>query len=64
MSKLFAEDLDHDGLVAALDPVFAAYAAERLPGERFGAFVIRAGFVAQTVNGLDFHTDAGARRTA
>jgi sulfite reductase (NADPH) hemoprotein beta-component len=64
MSKLFAEDLDHDGLVAALDPVFAAYAAERLPGERFGAFVIRAGFVAQTVNGLDFHADAGARRTA
>jgi sulfite reductase (NADPH) hemoprotein beta-component len=64
MSKLFAEDLDHEALIAALDPVFAAYAAERTPGERFGAFTIRAGFVAQTVNGLDFHRDAGAKRTA
>lgn len=64
MSKLFAEDLDHDGLVAELDPVFAAYAAERTPGERFGDFTIRAGFVARTINGLDFHTDAGAKRHA
>jgi sulfite reductase (NADPH) hemoprotein beta-component len=64
MSKLYAEDLDHDGIVAALDPVFAAYAKERIPGERLGDFVIRAGFVARTMNGLDFHADAGARRTA
>ena len=27
LSKLYAEDLDHDGIVAALDPLFAAYAA-------------------------------------
>ncbi|HEU0115637.1 MAG TPA: NADPH-dependent assimilatory sulfite reductase hemoprotein subunit, partial [Thermomicrobiales bacterium] len=64
MSKLFAEDLDHDGLVATLDPVFAAYAAERMPDERFGEFTIRAGFVARTINGLDFHADAGAKRHA
>jgi sulfite reductase (NADPH) hemoprotein beta-component len=31
MSKLYAEDLDHDGIVAGLDPLFAAYAAERRP---------------------------------
>jgi sulfite reductase (NADPH) hemoprotein beta-component len=64
MSKLFAEDLDHDGLVGTLDPVFAAYAAERTPGECFGDYAIRAGFVARTVNGLDFHADAGAKRHA
>jgi sulfite reductase (NADPH) hemoprotein beta-component len=64
LSKLFAEDLDHDGIVAALDPVFAAYAAERVRGERLGDFVIRAGFVARTMNGLDFHSEAGARRRA
>jgi sulfite reductase (NADPH) hemoprotein beta-component len=64
MSKLFAEDLDHDGLVAALDPIFAAYATERMPDERFGEFTIRAGFVARTISGLDFHTDAGAKRHA
>ena len=47
LSKLYAEDLQHDGIIAALDPLFAAYAKEREPGERFGEFVIRAGFVAQ-----------------
>src|SRR5690349_6170001 len=62
MNKLYAEDLDHDSIVAALDPVLAAYAKEREPGERFGDFTIRAGFVAKTINGLDFHADAGARR--
>jgi sulfite reductase (NADPH) hemoprotein beta-component len=64
MSKLFAEDLQHDGIIAALDAVFAAYAKEREPGERFGEFVIRAGFVARTGNGADFHANAGAKRAA
>jgi sulfite reductase (NADPH) hemoprotein beta-component len=36
MSKLYAEDLDHAGIVAALDPVLAAFAKEREPNERFG----------------------------
>lgn len=64
LSKLYAEDLDHDAIVAALDPLFFAYAAQRKPGERFSEFVIRAGFVAQTGNGRDFHANAGARRAA
>jgi sulfite reductase (NADPH) hemoprotein beta-component len=64
MNKLYAEDLDDDGIVAALDPVFAAYAAEREKGEHFGDFTIRAGFVAKTVNGLDFHADVRAPRIA
>ena len=57
MNKLFAEDLDHDGIIAALDPIFAAYAAGRQKGERFGDFTIRAGYVAATSNGLDFHAN-------
>jgi sulfite reductase (NADPH) hemoprotein beta-component len=64
MSKLYAEDLDHDGIVATLDPVFAAYVKERENGERFGDFTVRAGFIAKTVNGLDFHADTGAKRTS
>jgi sulfite reductase (NADPH) hemoprotein beta-component len=64
LSKLYAEDLAHEGIVAALDPLFAAYAAERNRGERFGEFVIRAGFVACTTNGLDFHTATGRKRAA
>jgi sulfite reductase (NADPH) hemoprotein beta-component len=57
MNKLYAEDLDHAGIVAALDPIFAAYASNRKKGERFGDFTIRAGYVAKTVNGLDFHAN-------
>ena len=64
MSKLYAEDLQHDEIVATLDPVLAAYAKEREPNERFGEFVIRAGFVARTGNGADFHANVAARRAA
>ena len=64
LSKLYAEDLEHDAIIAALDPVFAAYAKEREPNERFGEFVIRAGFVAKTGNGRDFHANVGAKRAA
>jgi sulfite reductase (NADPH) hemoprotein beta-component len=64
LSKLYAEDLDHAGIVATLDPVFAAYTKERRPDERFGEFTIRAGFVARTGNGRDFHADTGKGRAA
>jgi sulfite reductase (NADPH) hemoprotein beta-component len=57
LSKLYAEDLDDAGIVAALDPIFAGYAANREKGEHFGDFCIRAGHVAKTVNGLDFHAN-------
>jgi sulfite reductase (NADPH) hemoprotein beta-component len=62
LSKLYAEDIGHDAIVAALDPLFAAYALERREGERFGDFVIRAGFVARTANGADFHARTGSQR--
>jgi sulfite reductase (NADPH) hemoprotein beta-component len=64
LSKLYAEDLDHAGIVAALDPLFAAYAKERTSGERFGDYTIRAGFVARTGNGRDFHANTGKGRAA
>jgi len=62
MNKLYAEDLDHAGIVAALEPVFAAYAGGRQKGERFGDFAIRAGFVAASGNGRDFHDNTGDKR--
>jgi len=64
LSKLYAEDLDHAGIIAKLEPLFAAYAAERKPKERFGDFMTRAGFVAPTTNGADFHANTGAQRLA
>jgi sulfite reductase (NADPH) hemoprotein beta-component len=63
LSKLYAEDLEHDGIVAALDPLFAAFAAERREAERFGAFLIRTGWIAETGNGRDFHANTGPLRT-
>jgi sulfite reductase (NADPH) hemoprotein beta-component len=62
LSKLYAEDVDHGGILSTLDPIFAAYAAEREQGERFGDFVIRAGFIARSGNGRDFHAQVGAKR--
>ncbi|HEY2755798.1 MAG TPA: NADPH-dependent assimilatory sulfite reductase hemoprotein subunit, partial [Pseudolabrys sp.] len=61
LSKLYAEDLEHEEIVGALDPIFAAYAAERQSGEHFGDFAIRAGFVAKTGNGADFHANVGRK---
>ncbi|MFL5256059.1 MAG: NADPH-dependent assimilatory sulfite reductase hemoprotein subunit [Rhodopila sp.] len=55
LNKLYRRDVDGDGIVDALSPLFAAYAEKRRQQERFGDFVIRAGFVAETKTGLDFH---------
>ena len=63
MNKLYAEDLDHAGIVAALDPLFAAYASERQKGERFGDYAIRAGIIAASGNGADFHANVRAYRS-
>jgi sulfite reductase (NADPH) hemoprotein beta-component len=59
LSKLYAADLQHDEIVSALDPLFAAYAHGRKPAEGFGDFVIRSGLVAATRNGRDFHANTG-----
>ena len=64
LSKLHAEDVDHGAIIERLDVLFAAYAAERKAGEHFGDFVIRAGFVARTGNGRDFHANVGVGRAA
>jgi sulfite reductase (NADPH) hemoprotein beta-component len=55
LSKLHARDVDGDAIVASLRPVLAAYATDREDNESFGDFVIRAGIVARTIAGVDFH---------
>jgi sulfite reductase (NADPH) hemoprotein beta-component len=57
LSKLYRRDVDHAAIVAALRPLFAAYAAERHKNERFSDFVIRTGTVAATTTGSRFHLD-------
>ncbi len=55
LSKLYREDIHSDEIRSLLAPIFQRYAKERNEGERFGDFVIRAGYVIATVQGADFH---------
>ena len=55
MNKLYKRDVGDDAIVAALTPLFEAFAQDRQPGEKFGDFVVRTGVVAETITGLDFH---------
>jgi sulfite reductase (NADPH) hemoprotein beta-component len=50
--------------VTALRPRIGSYARERLPGERFGDFIIRAGVVGPTNAGNDFHAKLGPKLSA
>ena len=59
LNKLYRKDIGHDEIVAGLTPLIERYAKERDPGERFGDFVIRAGYVAPTTAGRDFHANLG-----
>lgn len=55
LNKLYREALPRTEIRAVLGPIILDYAKSREDGETFGDFVIRAGYVAATVNGLDFH---------
>ena len=55
LSKLYKADVPADEIKALLAPVLSCYAKERNEGEKFGDFVIRAGIIAATIQGADFH---------
>ena len=55
LSKLYREGVPAEEIKPLLAPIIARYARERLDGERFGDFCIRAGYVNATVQGGDFH---------
>jgi sulfite reductase (NADPH) hemoprotein beta-component len=55
LGKLYREGMTEDEIVSQLRPMLQRWAGERLPGEHFGDFVIRAGYVAATRQGQDFH---------
>jgi len=57
LNKLYRSSLKHDEIVATLKPILVRYAKEREKGERFGDFVIRAGYVKPTPAGNRFHAD-------
>ncbi|MFL5344503.1 MAG: assimilatory sulfite reductase (NADPH) hemoprotein subunit [Hyalangium sp.] len=45
LNRLYRENIDEAGILGVLEPLFAAYASERRPGEGFGDFTVRAGHV-------------------
>ncbi|MDB4645306.1 NADPH-dependent assimilatory sulfite reductase hemoprotein subunit [Akkermansiaceae bacterium] len=57
LNKLYREAVPRTEIKALLGPIISAYAKTREGGETFGDFVIRAGYIAATVNGLDFHAN-------
>ncbi len=57
LSKLYAQDVKEERIIALLEPLFLKYAKERKARERFGDFVIRAGIVKPTTSGNTFHAD-------
>jgi len=59
LSKLYRPEFPGEEIPQLLAPIFKHYAQERLEGERFGDFVIRTGYVAETKQGADFHANVG-----
>ena len=57
LNKLYAQDVDKTKILALLNPLILRYAKERDQGEHFGDFVIRAGIIAATRQGNEFHKD-------
>ncbi|WP_431027590.1 assimilatory sulfite reductase (NADPH) hemoprotein subunit [Lysinibacillus sp. LZ02] len=55
LNKIYRENIGEAEILAELRPILARYAEERTPGERFGDFVIRAGYVKATTDGTNFH---------
>ena len=55
LSKLYRENVPAHEIKPLLAPIFQSYAMDRHDGERFGDFCIRSGYVAETIQGPDFH---------
>ena len=55
LSKLYREGVPAEEIKPLLAPIITRYAKERTDHEKFGDFCIRAGYVAATTQGKDFH---------
>jgi sulfite reductase (NADPH) hemoprotein beta-component len=55
LNKLYRESLTEEEVITVLTPLLEHYAQERHPGEPFGDFVIRAGYVDEVKAGREFH---------
>ncbi|MEK9199172.1 assimilatory sulfite reductase (NADPH) hemoprotein subunit [Ureibacillus sp. 179-F W5.1 NHS] len=58
LNKMYKENIGEEEILATLRPIIEHYAKERLTGEHFGDFVIRAGYVEAVTDGRHFHNQA------
>ena len=57
LNKLYRQSVPAAEIKALLAPIIADYAKKRTDGERFGDFVIRAGYIEATTAGNNFHAN-------
>ncbi|UGS37059.1 NADPH-dependent assimilatory sulfite reductase hemoprotein subunit [Capillimicrobium parvum] len=55
LNKMYLENVGEPAILEALDETLGHYARDRSPGERFGDFAIRAGYVAEVQEGRFFN---------
>ncbi|KAI0305922.1 sulfite reductase subunit beta [Multifurca ochricompacta] len=59
LNKIYRESVTEPEILAILRPMIKRYALERLDGERFGDFVIRAGYISPTTEGKAWYEGMG-----
>ncbi len=58
-SSCVVETVTEPEILAILEPMIKRYALERLEGERFGDFTIRAGYISATTSGKEWYVGMG-----
>ncbi|KXN81529.1 Sulfite reductase [NADPH] subunit beta [Leucoagaricus sp. SymC.cos] len=59
LNKIYRESVTEPEILAILRPMIERYAKERLPGEHFGDFTIRTGYIAPTTEGKAWYDRMG-----
>ncbi|PWN20760.1 hypothetical protein BCV69DRAFT_282982 [Microstroma glucosiphilum] len=60
LNKVYRESVGEEEILSLLEPLVRDYAAQRLEGEPFGDWVIRAGHIKATTHGKNFWDDVNA----
>ncbi|SFP45684.1 assimilatory sulfite reductase (NADPH) hemoprotein subunit [Salibacterium halotolerans] len=58
LNKLYRENIGEEEILSILQPMLQEYARERLEGEPFGDYVIRAAYVDAVHDGREFHASS------
>jgi len=58
LSKPFRESVNEQEILDIMRPMIKQYALERLEGEHFGDWTVRAGIVKPTLEGKQFYDDS------